>query len=117
MTIKKYTDWFGYWIGLRENLLKCIGTTGTMWLGSNGVANIGLDALKNVGINWKQAVGLFAVHIGWEVFSYLQKTKLEVITETIETSSLSTDAGGGTVEGSSKTVTTTPVSQPTETKV
>ena len=72
MTMKRYTDWQGWWIGLRQNLLKCIGTTGTAWLGTNALSGAGVPI---AGINWQQAGAMFAVHIGIEIFSYLQKNQ------------------------------------------
>ncbi len=86
MTMKRYTDWQGWWIGLRQNLMKCIGTTGTAWLGSNGIAATGIPGTAHIGLDWRQAVGLFAVHIGAEVFMYLknnQPTVTEVDTQMI----------------------------------
>lgn len=85
MSIKKYTDWRSWWEGLRTNLFKCIGTTGTSWLGSNAIASAGVPGLGNIGLNWKQAVGLFAVHIGLEIFSYLKDNQPKVITEETNT--------------------------------
>ena len=85
MPLKKFTDWGTWWDGLRSNLIKCIGTTGASWLGSNAVANIGIPGMSNLGINWKQAIGLFGVHIGIEVFAYMRDNQPKVITETIET--------------------------------
>lgn len=98
--IKQYTDWRTWWDGLRTNIIKCIGTTGTMWLGSNGAATIGIDALKDIGLNWKQAIGLFGVQIGLEVFRYIKDNQPKVITET-ETETVTT----------TKTVTETPKEQ------
>lgn len=82
-TIKKYTDWQNYWLGLRTNLFKCIGTTGTSWLGSNGLAATGIPGTQTLGLDWRQAIGLFAVHIGFEIFSYMKNSQPQVITETV----------------------------------
>lgn len=79
MSIKRYTDWYGWWIGLRQNLLKCIGTTGTAWLGTNAMSAAGVPVQ---GINLEQAGLMFLVHIGIEIFSYLQKNQPQVIEET-----------------------------------
>lgn len=76
MSIKRYTDWQGWWIGLRQNLIKCIGTTGTAWLGTNAASAAGVPI---PGIDWKQAATLFCVHIGFEIFTYLQKNQPKVI--------------------------------------
>lgn len=92
---KKRIDWSSWWDGLRTNLIKCIGTAGTSWLGTNAIASIGVDYLKNMGLNLKQAGVMFLVHIGIEVFSYMRDNQPKVIVETTET----------TVE-TSKTVTT-----------
>lgn len=62
----------GWWIGLRTNLLKCIGTTGTAWLGSNGLSASGIPGTHGLGLDWRQAAGLFAVHILAEIFAYLK---------------------------------------------
>jgi len=85
MSIKKYTDWSAWWDGLRTNIIKCIGTTGTSWLGSNAIANAGVDSLKDLGLNWHQAAGLFAVHILLEIFSYLKNNQPQVVTESFDT--------------------------------
>jgi hypothetical protein len=111
MPIRKYTDWSNWFLGLRQNLLKCIGTTGTTWLGTNAATAAGIPI---IGITWKQACVMFGVHIGFEVFSYLQKVQPEVIVETIETQHITrTDASGGSVEtGQTKTTTTTTPVEP-----
>lgn len=85
MSIKKLTDWTNYWYGLRANLFKCIGTTGTMWLGSNGLASTGIPGTGDVALNWHQAVGMFAVHIGLEVFTYMKNKQPEVIEKEMDT--------------------------------
>lgn len=112
MSTKKYTDWRTWWDGLRTNLIKCVGTTGSSWLGSNAIASAGIPGLGNIGLNWKQAIGLFAVHIGIEIFAYMKTNQPQVIIETVETTHVTRTAQGGVEAGSSKTVTTTPV-QPT----
>ena len=108
MPVRKYTDWASWWDGLRTNLIKCIGTTGIAWLGTNAASGIGIPV---VGITWKQALCFFGVHIGFEVFSYFQKVQPAVIVETTETEHESRDplSGGVTEVGSSKTTTTTPI--------
>ena len=106
--IRKFTDWSSWWDGLRTNLFKCIGTTGTSWLGSDAIANIGIPQLSNLGLNWKQAVGLFAVHIGFEVFTYMKNVQPAVITETVDTTFHVQKPDGTTVAQSSTTTTTTP---------
>lgn len=100
MSIKKYTDWRTWWDGLRTNLIKCIGTTGTSWLGSNAIGAT-VPSLSMVSLNWEQALGLFAVHIGIEVFSYMKTNQPIVITETV-------------VNQSSSTTTVTPVTPETK---
>lgn len=82
MGLKRYTDWYGWWIGLRQNILKCIGTTGTAWLGTNAASAGGVPIS---GISWKQAGVMFLVHIGIEVFNYLQKQAPKVIEEQTNT--------------------------------
>lgn len=109
-TIKKYTDWGNYWLALRTNLIKCIGTTGTGWLGSNGLSVTGIPGTDDLAIKWQQAIGLFCIHIAWEVFSYMKNQQPQVITVTEETTHITKDSVTGISEtGSSKTVTTTPV--------
>lgn len=103
--VKKYTDWRTWWDGLRTNLLKCIGTTGTLWLGTNAAAGAGIP-IK--GIDWEQAGLMFGVHIGFEVFSYLKDNQPKVITETVETSFISKSPDGSTVTQGSKVTTETP---------
>lgn len=114
MSIKKYTDWFTWWVGLRTNLVKCTGTTGLSFIGSNGIANIGIDVLKPCALNWEQALGFFGVHLALEAFQYCKDNQPKVITETCETTHITKDPTTGSVTevGSSKTVTTTPVETP-----
>lgn len=110
MSVKKFTDWSGYWLGLRQNIIKCIGTTGTAWLGTNTAAAMGVPI---PGIDWKQALAMFGVHIGIEVFTYMKNVQPAVITETIETAFTSKDPTTGTsVTQASKTTTVTPAEQP-----
>ena len=109
MALRKYTDWRSWWQGLQTNLIKCIGTTGTAWLGSNAVASTGIPFASNIGMNYKQAIGLFAVHIGIEVFAYMKNVQPQVITETVETATKVSSPDGSEVSQSSKITTTTPV--------
>jgi len=109
MIVKKYTDWRTWWDGLRTNLIKCIGTTGTSWLGSNAIDTVGIPHLPHIGLNWEQACGLFAVHIGFEVFNYMKTNQPQVITEQVDTSFSSKKPSGEVVTQSSSTLTTTPV--------
>jgi hypothetical protein len=66
-------------------------------------------------------LGLTAVNFVFSgilsAFFYLRQSPLppESITETTTTTSMASDSQGGVTTGISKTVTTTPVSQPTET--
>jgi hypothetical protein len=106
--LKRYTDWVTWWDGLRTNLIKCIGTTGIAYLGTNAIQGIGA---AGYGISWKQALGFFGVHIAFEVFGYMQKVQPQVITETTDTTHVSKSPDGSVEIGSSKTVTTTPVDQ------
>lgn len=94
-------------MGLQTNIIKCIGTTGTAWLGTNALAGVGVPI---AGINLKQAGAMFAVHIGFEVFTYMKNSQPQVITETEETQHFNRTAGGAFESGSSKTVTVTPIS-------
>ena len=52
MGLKRYTDWYGWWIGLRTNLMKCIGTTGIAWLGTNGASAGGVKAAGHLTLVW-----------------------------------------------------------------
>lgn len=108
--LKKYTDWRTWWDGLRTNLMKCAGTTGTSWLGSNAVGAT-IPALSDIKMNWHQAIGLFGVHMGIEIFAYMRDNQPKVITETIETSFESKDEAGKTIVQASKTTTETPVTK------
>ena len=112
MSIKKYTDWRSWLQGLQTNIIKCIGTTGTAWLGTNAASAAGVPI---VGITWKQALAMFGVHIGFEVFTYMKNVQPQAITETTESAMKATSADGSEVSQSVKTVTTTPVppAQPT----
>ena len=85
MSIRKYTDWYNYWLPLRQNIIKCIGTTGTAWLGSNGLSQTGIPGTSGIGLDWRQACGLFAIHIAFEVFSYMQKVQPEIIEKNEDT--------------------------------
>jgi len=113
MSIRKYTDWRTWWDGLRTNLIKCVGTTGLAWLGSNGLSVSGIPFTSKIGLDWRQAAGFFLVHIGIEVFTYFKANQPQVITETVDTSHFSKDAAGNVSVGTSQTVTTTPVQPPT----
>ena len=106
---KKYTDWRSWFDGLRKNLFKCIGTTGTAWLGTNAASGCGLPIN---GISWKQAATMFGVHIAIEVFTYLRDVQPAEIVETVEDNFKAQASDGSTVEKSSKTVTTTPIDPP-----
>lgn len=106
MSIKKFTDWQSWWIGLRQNLLKCIGSTGVTWLGTSALSGVGVPISV---ITWKQAIAMFGVHIGFEVFSYLKDNQPKVITEEVNTTFQSKSPDGSQVVQSSKTTTTTPV--------
>ena len=99
MSVKRFTDWEGYWIGLRQNILKCIGTTGITWLGTNGLQGAGVNV---PGIDWKQALAMFSVHIGFEVFAYLQKNQ-PIVTESSDVTVVSTNDSGEKVTVQSKT--------------
>ena len=111
MAIKKYTDWRSWLQGLQTNLVKCIGTTGTAWLGTNAASGAGIPI---VGISWKQAGVMFGVHIGIELFTYMKNVQPAVVTETVETAFTSKDEAGQTIIQSSKTTTTTPVDTATK---
>jgi len=106
MSIQKITNWGEWWIGLRQNIIKCIGTTGTAWLGTNAASAAGVPV---AGINWEQALAMFGVHIAFEVFSYLKENQPKVIEQEVNTTFTAMRADGTTVQQSSKTVTTTPV--------
>lgn len=107
MSIKKYTDWGSWWDGLRTNLLKCIGTTGTLWLGTNAAAGAGIPVK---GIDWEQAGLMFMVHIGFELFTYLKDNQPKVIVEQSDTTFSSKTPGGAEITQTRSTTTTTPVS-------
>lgn len=107
MSIKKFTDWGTWWDGLRTNLIKCIGTTGVTYLGTNALA--GVTSSPSLGLGWRQAVEFFGVHIAFEVFTYMMKNQPQVITETLDTTFQSKSVDGTQISQSSKTVTTTPV--------
>ena len=105
---KKYTDWGGYWIGLRQNLMKCIGTTGTAWLGTNMAAVSGVPIPP---IDWKQACAMFGVHLAFEIFTYLKNVEPKIIV-TDETSVTNTAADGSSVQQTTQIKTTvTPPNQ------
>ncbi len=83
MAIQKFKDWRGWWDGLRVNVVKTVGTTGISFLGTNGLDSLGVSG---VGMNWKTAIGQFAVHIAYEVFSYLKdKPDAQTITDEVQT--------------------------------
>lgn len=104
---KKVTDWSSWFSGLRKNLFKCIGTTGSVWLATNAAASTGLP-IK--GIDWEQASAMFGVHIALEIFNYMKTVEPTVIEENIETTFTSKDPQtGAVVTQTSKQTTTTPV--------
>lgn len=102
MSTKKYTDWRTWWNGLRTNLLKCIGTTGTAWLVSNGISASGVPGTSALGINWEQAGSFFLGHILFEIFTYVQKYQPEVVTITTDTQLLSKPASQDAQQKESK---------------
>jgi len=104
---RKYTDWRGWWDGLRTNLFKCIGTTGLAYLGTNAVQGMGATG---VGLNWKQAGAFFGVHIAFEIFGYMQKVQPAVITETTDTTVVTKDS---VTQRTSTTTTPVQPAQPT----
>ena len=106
MAMRKYTDWRTWFDGLRKNLFKCIGTTGVSWLGTNAASGCGLPIN---GISWKQALTMFGVHVGFEIFTYMRDVQPPEVTETVETAYTSKAPDGATITQASKTVTTTPV--------
>ena len=108
MGTKRFTDWGSWWDGLRNNLLKCLGTSGTAWLGSNGIAASGIPGLDNIGLNWKQGLGVLAIHLLSETFAYIKDNQPKVVVETVETTYTSKSSDGTNVNQGSKTVTTTP---------
>lgn len=104
MATKKYTDWLSWWDGLRTNLLKCIGTTGIAWLGTNAAAGSGVPIH---GLDWEQAGTIFMVHISFEVFTYLKDNQPKVIVEQTDTTfSTKSPSGVVTEQSSTKTITT-----------
>ena len=104
--MRTYTDWGNWLTGLRQNIFKCVGTTGVAWLGTNAASAAGIPI---VGITWKQAGAMFAVHIGFEVFTYMKNVPPAIITETVETTLTAKSSDGSTVTHDVKTTTTTPV--------
>ncbi len=89
MSIRKFTNWPDYWYGLRANLFKCIGTTGTAWLGTSGLSASGIPGTQGMAMDWRQALGMFAVHIGLEVFTYMKNKQPEVVTQEVDTTIIS----------------------------
>lgn len=96
-TIRKYTDWRTWWDGLRTNLMKCIGTTGTAWLITNGISVSGIPGTSHMGVDWRSGLGFFGVHLGKAIFDYFGQNQPKVITEEINTTT------------TTKTLTQTPV--------
>lgn len=106
--IRKYTDWRGWWDGLRSNFMKCLGTTGTAYLATNGIANT--SGAQGIAIDWKQALLYFGVHLGLEVFGYLKQNQPKVIEEIVEdTMTASNSKTGEQISQTTKTTTTTPL--------
>jgi len=103
--IRKYTDWRGWWDGLRTNLMKCLGTTGTAYLATNGIANI--SGAAGIAIDLKQASLFFATHLGMEIFSYMKQYQPRVIEEIIEDTLTSKSAAGAEISQKTKTTTFT----------
>ena len=108
MSVKKYTDWRTWWDGLRTNIMKCIGTTGIAYFGTNAAAGAGVP-IK--GIDWEQAGTMFLVHIAFEVFTYMRDNQPKVIIEQSDTTFTSKSPSGATVEQTRSTTITTPVNE------
>lgn len=87
-TVKKYTDWRTWWDGLRTNIMKCIGTTGTAWLITNGISVSGIPGTSHMGVDWRSGLGFFAAHLGKEIFDYMQANQPKVITEETNTTTI-----------------------------
>jgi hypothetical protein len=83
--VKRYTNWADYWVGLRTNLFKCVGTAGTAWLGTVGLSASGIPGTQGMALDWRQVLGMFGVHIGLEIFTYMKNKQPEVVTEEVET--------------------------------
>lgn len=109
MPTKKYTDWRTWWDGLRTNLFKCIGTTGTAWLGTNAAAGAGVPIQ---GLDWEQAATMFGVHVLFELFLYMRDNQPKVVTEIYETEFNKQNADGSTISQANKTTTETPIEKP-----
>ena len=110
MPTKKYTDWRTWWDGLRTNLIKCLGTTGSAFMVSNGIAAT-VPNMQDIAIGWKSAILFFMAHMGKEFFDYVKDNQPKVITETVETSFVAKSTDGSTVTQGSKTTTETPTEQ------
>lgn len=110
--IKKYTDWRTWWDGLRTNIIKCLGTTGIAFIGTNALA--GMHAPIH-GIDWEQAGAMFAVHVAFEAFSYMKDFQPQVVVETVDTQRFTKDPATGAVtsESTHTTTSTPPLTPPT----
>jgi hypothetical protein len=79
MAIKHYTNWRGWWLGMRPKLLKAVGEGGMTALSSFGVCNMATalpaDFLKKAGMSWETMVivllGTIAVRLLAAGFSYI----------------------------------------------
>ena len=60
MSAKQYTDWRGWWDGMRSKAMKAgaeaITTQLGAWFTTNAVATLPVDALHGVGLNYKTAL-------------------------------------------------------------
>jgi hypothetical protein len=81
VSIKKYTDWRTWWDGLRTNLMKCIGTTGSAWLITNGISVSGIPGTSHMGVDWRSALGFFGAHLAKEMFDYWANNQPKVVVE------------------------------------
>lgn len=94
MPIKRYTDWGGWWDGMRSKAMKAGAESITTNLGAlistNAVANMGIDALKDMGMNWKTFLFTmliqFLVRVIFAAAQYIaSKPDPDVVTQTEET--------------------------------
>ena len=110
MSAKQYTDWRGWWDGMRSKAMKAgaeaITTQLGAWFTTNAVATLPVDALHGVGLNYKTAlvalVVQFMVRVIYAAALYVQQ-KPDPDVVTIDTGFVRKFADGSSVSQASST--------------
>jgi len=119
MSTKKFTDWHGWFDGMRSKAMKAGAESITTSIGAllttNGLAGMKVPGCADLGMGWKTAIATMLIQFSLRViFAAAQyvagKPDPDVIPETVDTDFMEKKADGTSVAQSSSTITTTPIS-------